>query len=137
MRAVYMQQDRHNTIITCVTPPYISFIMGLRMLFLLHACLAAYILPSSPVLLHILYCTCFSTFWHCHPHILQHFNGNVFTLLFHWFFLYRNYLMPYYVSIKANSSTVQEFCALLTLGLYGRVGAIPTYVQSVQLQEKN
>ena len=57
-------------------PPYISFIMGLRML-LLHAlipCLAAYILPSSPVL----YCTCFSTFWHCHPYILQHFNGNVF-----------------------------------------------------------
>ena len=42
-------------------------------------CLAAYILPSSSVLLHI-YCTCFSTFWHCHPYILQHFNGNVFTL---------------------------------------------------------
>ena len=52
--------------------------MGLRMLLLLHAlipCLAAYILSSSPVLLHI-YCTCFSTFWHCHPYILQHFNGN-------------------------------------------------------------
>ena len=44
------------------------------MLLLLHAlthCLAAYILPSSPVLLHI-YCTCFSTFWHC-PYIFQHF----------------------------------------------------------------
>ena len=41
-------------------------------------CLAAYMLPSSPVLLHI-YCTCFSTFWHCHPYILQHFNGNIFT----------------------------------------------------------
>ena len=69
--------------------------MGLRMLLLLHAlipCLAAYILPSSPVLLHnillsspvllhiAIYCTCFSTFWHCHPYILQHFNGNVFTL---------------------------------------------------------
>ena len=55
--------------------------MGLRMLLLLHALipyLAAYILPSSPVLLHI-YCTCFSTFWHCHPYILQHFNGNAFT----------------------------------------------------------
>ena len=34
-------------------------------------CLAAYILPSSPVLLYI-YCPCFSTFWHCHPYILQH-----------------------------------------------------------------
>ena len=55
------------------------------MLVLLHAlipCLAAYILPSSPVLLHI-YCTCFSTFWHCHPYILQYFN--VFTP---WFLLY-------------------------------------------------
>ena len=59
------------------------------MLLLLHAlipCLAAYILPSSPVLLHIYY-TCFSNFWHCHPYILQHFNGNVFTPLFHWFFV--------------------------------------------------
>ena len=45
-----------------------------------------YILPSSPVLLHIhVYCTCVSTFWHCHPYILQHFNGNIFTPLFHWF----------------------------------------------------
>ena len=26
-------------------------------------------MPSIPVLLHI-YCTCFSTFWHCHPYIL-------------------------------------------------------------------
>ena len=43
---------------------------------LLSCCI--YILPSSPVLLHI-YCTCFSTFWHCYPYILQHFNGNVFT----------------------------------------------------------
>ena len=42
-------------------------------------------MPSSPVL-HI-YCTCFSTFWHCHPYILQHFSGNVFTPLFHWFFV--------------------------------------------------
>ena len=32
------------------------------------------------ILLHI-YCTCFSTFWHCHPYIPQHFNENVcFTL---------------------------------------------------------
>ena len=41
-----------------------SFIMALHMLVLLHAlipCLAAYILPSSPVLLYI-YCTCFPTF---------------------------------------------------------------------------
>ena len=28
-------------------------------------------MPSSPVLLHI-YCTCFPTFWYCHPYILQH-----------------------------------------------------------------
>ena len=38
------------------------------MLVLLHALIS--------VLLHI-YCTCFSTFWHCHPYILQYFN--VFT----------------------------------------------------------
>ena len=46
------------------------------MLVLLHAlipCLAAYIL-------HLF-------LWHCHPYILQHFNGNVFTPLFHWFFV--------------------------------------------------
>ena len=43
-------------------------------------CLAAYILPSSPVLLHI-HCIWFSTFWHCHPYILQHFNGNVWKCL--------------------------------------------------------
>ena len=42
----------------------------------LHRCC----MPSSPVLLHI-YCPCFSTFWHCNPYILQHFNGNVFTLV--------------------------------------------------------
>ena len=42
------------------------------MLLLLHALI--------PVWLHI-YCPCFSTFWHCHPYILQHFNGNVFTLV--------------------------------------------------------
>ena len=56
--------------------------MGLRMLLLLRALLLhSYILPSCPVLLHIaIYCTCFSTFWHCHPYIPQHFNGNVFIL---------------------------------------------------------
>ena len=44
-------------------------------------CLAAYtcILPSSSVLLHI-YCTCFSTFWHCHPYILQHFMEMFYSL---------------------------------------------------------
>ena len=80
-------------------------------MLLLHACLAAYIL-------HLFL---YSYFWHCHPYILQHFNRNVFTLLSHWFFLY--------VSIKANNSIVQEFCAVLILGLYGR--AIPTYTQRV------
>ena len=38
--------------------------------YALISCLAAYILSSSPVLLHI----CFSTFCHCHPYILQYFN---------------------------------------------------------------
>ena len=38
--------------------------------------------PSSPVLLHIIYCPCFSNSWHCHSYILQHFNGNVFTLVY-------------------------------------------------------
>ena len=46
------------------TPIYTAFI----------PCFAVYILPSSPVLLQ-LYCTCFSTFWHSHPYILEHFNG--------------------------------------------------------------
>ena len=32
-----------------------------------------HILPSSSILLHI-YCTFFSTFRHCHPYILEHFN---------------------------------------------------------------
>ena len=36
-------------------------------------------MPSSPVLLHI-YCTCFSTFWHCHPYIFQHFILYLYTL---------------------------------------------------------
>ena len=57
-------------------------------------------MPSSPVLLYIyiylvsgvhvllhIYCSCLSTFWHCHPYILQHFNGNVFIHLFHRFFV--------------------------------------------------
>ena len=65
-------QTEDETIITCVTPPYISFIMGL------HFIIVAWPHPS-PVLLHI-YCTCFSTFSYCHPYILQHFN--VFTLLY-------------------------------------------------------
>ena len=71
-----MREDNNNNMRNA---SYFSFIMGLRMLLLLHAlipCLAAYILPSSLVLLH-LYCTCFSTFWNCHPYI--HFNGNVLT----------------------------------------------------------
>ena len=68
---IYMQQDRgsgHATIITCITPPYISFILGLLLLHVFTSCLV-YILPSSPVLLHVcipvllhIYCTCFSTF---------------------------------------------------------------------------
>ena len=33
------------------------------MLLILHA-----LIPC----LHIIYCTCFPTFWHCHPYILQH-----------------------------------------------------------------
>ena len=44
-------------------------------------CLAAYkytaLIPCVAV-----YSTRFSTFWHCHPYILQHFSRNVFTLLY-------------------------------------------------------
>ena len=81
--------------------------------------LSSYIMPSSPVLLYIYY-TCFSTFWHCHPYILQHFNENAcFTV----FFVSR---MPYYVSIKAHNSTVQEFCGGQYVRLHGHVGTIPT-----------
>ena len=93
----YMQQDRgwgYATIVTCVPPlppPPTSLLLWGFIVTCPHPlsccifsalipCLAAYILPSSPALLHILYCTCFSTFWHCHPYILQHFNGNIFTL---------------------------------------------------------
>ena len=86
------------------------------MLLLLHAlipCLGAYILPSSPeCIAAYIYCTCFSTFWHCHPYILQHFNGNVLLSCFTGFSLYKNSRMPYYMSIKAYNSTVKEFCAV-------------------------
>ena len=69
----------HATIITCVTPPYIFFIMGLRLL--LHAlscciytalipCLAAYSLYTA--LVSLLFGTVIPIY------ILQHFNGNVF-----------------------------------------------------------
>ena len=81
------------------------------MSLLLHAlipCVAAYILHSSPVLLHIYCphplscCTCFSTF------LMEMFLLSCFT----GFSLYRNSRMPYYVSIKAYNSTIQEFCAV-------------------------
>ena len=58
-------------------------------MLLLHAlipCPAAYTLPSYPVRLHI-YMPLFPNFWYCHPYILQHFNGNVLTPLFHCFFI--------------------------------------------------
>ena len=70
---------------------------GLRML-LLHAlipCLAAYILPSSPAFIHCLA----ANILHLFPYFLalsslhpSTFYGNVFTSLFHWFFiqLYRS-----------------------------------------------
>ena len=78
------------TIITCVTPPTSTLLRGYACYYccmpsspvLLHMCLVwgyACCMPSSPVLLYI-YCPCFSTFWYCHPYIIQHFNGNVFTL---------------------------------------------------------
>ena len=70
---------------------------GLRML-LLHAlipCLAAYILPSSPAFIHCLAANILYLFPYflalssLHP---STFYGNVFTSLFHWFFiqLYRS-----------------------------------------------
>ena len=53
-------------------------------------------LPSPPVLLHI-YCTCVSTFWHCHSYALQNFNRNFFTpvsliLVYIYLLAYRNAL---------------------------------------------
>ena len=54
------------------------------MLLLLHAlipCFAAYILPSSPVYYTALVSLLFGTV------IPTSFNINVFTLLFHWFFV--------------------------------------------------
>ena len=58
-----------TVLLSCHFYPYISFIMGLRML-----------LSSSPVLLQI-FCTCFSNFWHCHPYILQHFVFTIFIYM--------------------------------------------------------
>ena len=73
------------------------------------SCLAANILPSSFVLLHIIiWCTCFFTFWNCHSYILQHFNGNILLSGFTGFSLYRNIHMAYYVSIKAYNCTIQD-----------------------------
>ena len=63
--------------------PPTSFIMGLRMLVLLHAlipCLAAYILPSSRLAVHILHLfSYFLALSSLHP---STFNGNVFTPLY-------------------------------------------------------
>ena len=63
--SIYAARHGLRACITCVTPPYISLIMGLRMLLLLHGhipCLAAYILHL------FLYFLALSS---------QHFNGNV------------------------------------------------------------
>ena len=88
-------------------------------------------MPSSPVLLSSstaynilpnIYYTCFSTLWHCHPYILFNENLSRFT----GFSLYKNSHMSYYVSIKAYSSTFQEFCAGQYVRLYGRLSTIPT-----------
>ena len=84
MVCTYMQQDRgwgHATII-------------LRTILWGYACYYC-CMPSPPVLVHIiysalipyLYCTCFSTFWHCHPYILQNFNGDI---LLSCIFVYQN-----------------------------------------------
>ena len=63
--------------------------------------------------------TCFSTFWNCYPYIVQHFNGNVFILLFFA-------VLCHIVSIKAYNSTIHEFYAVQYVELYGGVGAITT-----------
>ena len=56
------------------------------MLLLLHAlipCLAAYKYTAlNPCVAAYTACPCPSTIWHCHPYILQYFNGNLFTLVF-------------------------------------------------------
>ena len=96
---------------TCVTPPYISFIMG-------YACYSC-CMPSSPVLLHI-YCTCFSALSSlC---ILQHFNVHT-----HWHWIeilpvwlifcqhiVRDWSTPYYTSrnsgcLSKGSSIARKF----------------------------
>ena len=79
-------------------------------------------MPSSPVLLHVycphpLSCCIYAAFIPClAAYILHlflyflalsslHFNGNVFTLLYHWFSLYRNSRMPYLLCVyKAYNS---------------------------------
>ena len=71
-----------NTLIPCVAPCVLSFGM-----------------PSSPVLLHIYL---FLYFWHCHPYILQHFNGNVFTPV--------SLIFRYILACKYNAPCVWE-CA--------------------------
>ena len=83
-----------------------------------HPCLATYILLSCCIYTALIPCLAahilhlFLYFWHCHPYILQHFNGNVLLSCFTGFLLYRNSCMAYYVSIKAYNSTVQECCAV-------------------------
>ena len=98
------------------------------MLLLLHAlipCLGAYnILPSSSVLLHINIVPSFPVLLHIYTALVSLLFGTViptsFKILMEMFLLtyftvflwYRNSRMPYYVSIKAYNSTVQEFCAV-------------------------
>ena len=82
-------------------------LLWLRMLVLLHAlisCLAAYILHSSPVSLHI-YCTCFSTFWHCHPYILQH----LMEMLLLPLYLVSGYAC-YYCCMPSSSVLLHIYC---------------------------
>ena len=90
-------------------------------------------MPSSPVLLHI-YCTCFSTLWHYHPYILQHFNGN-FLLPISDIYSYRDGVIDYqlrillcftfcqklYIGHTSNSLRVYVFARIdILLSAYGK-----------------
>ena len=70
-----------------------------------HAIIPCHCLHAAPcfnvLALQSIHCTCFSTFWHCHPYILQHFNGIVFTPLY----TYKAKLLR---NLKKHSSIVKN-----------------------------
>ena len=51
-------------------------------IFLRKACMCIIVIKGHEYPRRGFCCIHFSSFWHCHLYILQHFNGNVFTLIF-------------------------------------------------------